>query len=212
MSCWICCDLIYRDVSVNQIKDLPPSLFQNLQNLKQLWEPHSVLYYLWCKLCLKLLVLSLKAIQFFSWGPSVEQYCSVIYLYLCWSAQLFIDWLKASLDEVTGLMNHRSILWILSITILLFVCVCYRNISNNPLEHIYSNQFDSLVNLQSLWVNRSKNNINYVIIMIQCIKRELVIHVCMMFAEIYIIITRHSHLVHDYLSQHVNDLRLLIKE
>lgn len=91
----------------------------------------------------------------------MEQYLSVIHLYLCWSAQRFIDWLKASLDEVTGLMNHRSILWTLSITILLFVCVCYRNISNNPLAHIYSNQFDTMVNLQSLWVNTTSVTLLY---------------------------------------------------
>jgi len=111
---------------MNQIKDLPPSLFQNLQNLKQLWETHSALQYLWCKLC------------------------CVIHLYLCWSTQWFIDWLKASLDE-----SQKHIMDFINNYCTVCVCVCYRNISNIPLAHIYSNQFDTMVNLQSLWVNRS---------------------------------------------------------
>ncbi|XP_056602822.1 relaxin receptor 2 isoform X4 [Triplophysa dalaica] len=82
--------LIDLDVSVNQIQDLHPSLFQNLQNLKQLdWTRRE---------------------------PKRRQLDKKTIIYLN----------KTKQKPTRG------------------------NISNNPLGHIYSNQFDSLVNLQSL--------------------------------------------------------------
>jgi len=103
---------------MNQIKDLPPSLFQNLQNLKQLWETHSALQYLWCKLC------------------------CVIHLYNCADlpSDLLIGWKPLW-------MNHRSILWTLSITIVLFVCVFVIEISPTIPWHTYT-----AINLTLWWI------------------------------------------------------------
>lgn len=144
---------------MNQIKDLPPSLFQNLQNLKQLWETHSALYYLCRKLCcLEILVPSLKVKPYFYWDPSVVQYFSVIHFLFVLICPV-IHWLAESLfrrsdrpyESQTQSVDFTNNYF----TICVPLCVCFRNISNNPLAHIYDNQFDSLVNLQSLWVSKT---------------------------------------------------------
>lgn len=148
---------------MNQIKDLPPSLFQNLKNLKQLWEPHFILYVANCVV----------------YNPfSAHKSSTVILLrslscpiLRCYSFCVCADLPSDSLIGWKPLQMKWQALWIivqhLSISVLLFVClsvcVCFRNISNNPLAHIYNNQFDSLVNLQSLWVNRINQNISYYI-------------------------------------------------